>query len=270
MVYTALPQDFVLTHLVSEVQLDLSGSMTSESIPTIDASAIAVLWMNVNAVKDTFQYQTDSLDVNDVNASDIKYYVFDSSFTELNPADASVLDASGGSGAMATASSNGDLYPADVMLVKDDFVRYLAKKLFNTTFGVDLFSNEDDLKSNVETACGSGAAGNTWYDVKSKLAAVGATNNALAGPDAQSHYYSTNGSTGTSNLSRELLLQLIGADVGRFQNVQHTDTPQPIPFVAGDSISFKLTIKPAEDQELLTGVPAFSEGHIYQIKIVMV
>jgi hypothetical protein len=37
------------------------------------------------------------------------------------------------------------------MLVKHDFLRYLALKLFNTAQGVDLFNNESALISNLNT-----------------------------------------------------------------------------------------------------------------------
>jgi hypothetical protein len=176
--------------------------------------------------------------------------------------------ASGASGAIATANGSGVL-SSDKMLVAHDFVRYLAEKLFGTHYGVDLFNNEVNLLKDLRTICDDSSSGHTWYDIVSKITAVGTsgTNANIVGTDGSK--YMTNADITTSNLCRELLQQLIGSALPRFSSVLPTDGAQPLPFEADDSISFKLTIAPAPGQENLTNVAAFS-ARSYEIRLVMV
>ena len=260
---------FVLSNLASSVQMDLSGSVQPESIPALDVSAVAIFQVSLDEMKSCFQYETDSNDITDANASDIRYYVNPTHWPSLNPVNA-MLDASasGASGAIATANNSGVL-SSNKMLVAHDFVRYLAQKLFGTHYGVDLFNNEVNLLKDLRAICNDSSSGHTWYDIVSKITAVGTsgTNANIVGTAGSK--YMTNADTTTSNLCRELLQQLIGSALPRFSSVLPTDGAQPLPFEENDSISFKLTIAPATGQENLTNVAAFS-SRSYEIRLVMV
>lgn len=258
---------FVLSNLESSVQMDVSGQVPTESIPVLDVSATAVFQVSLADMQSCFQYQTDSNDITDVSSTDIRYYVNPASWPTLNPANGMMDDAQSAS-PIAVANSSGSLAP-NKMLVAHDFVRYLALKLFNTPYGVDLFNNEVDLLKGIRRICDESSAGHTWYDIVSKINAVGTsgTNANIVGTNGSK--YMTNADASTSNLGRELLQQLLGSVPERFSSINATDSAQPLPFQADDSISFKLTIAPADGQEDLTGVAAFS-ARSYEIRLIMV
>jgi hypothetical protein len=153
---------------------------------------------------------------------------------------------------------------AERNLVKHDFVRYLAKSLFNTPHGVDLFSNEDALLTDlVQKGAGARLA------IEASLNAV---NQATAANGAGSHKYSTNALTSAANFSRVLLRQVAQAAASRFHGTEGASGIRSIPFVAGDSISFKASISPAADQQLLTLPNQETAFHprVYQIKLNLV
>lgn len=258
---------FVLSNLESSVQMDVSGQVPTESIPVLDVSATAVFEVLLSDMQSCFQYQTDSSDITDVNSTDIRYYVNPASWPTLNPANA-MMDHGQSTNPIASANSSGSFVP-NKMLVAHDFVRYLAYKLFNTPHGVDLFNNEVDLLKGIRRICDGSSAGHTWYDIVSKINAVGTsgTNANIVGTTGSK--YMTNADTSTANLSRELLQQLLKTVPERFATIGNTDSPQPLPFQTDDSISFKLTIAHAPGQELVTGVVPFS-SRSYEIRLKMV
>ena len=256
------PVQFVLSELESAVQMSTQGTMDEQSIVPLDVSAVAVFEVTLDSMKSVFKFQTDSADITDLNASDIKYYVHSAEFPEVNPANA-MLDATDSTGAIASSYAN------NKMLVAHDFVRYLASKLFNTYHGVDLFNNEVDLLKNLRSICGNGASGNTWFDIKAKLAKVGlsGTHANIAGTAGAK--YMTNAEDTEENLCRVLFEQMVNSDISRFSDVVASDAPQSLPFAANDSISFKLNISAAENQEDLTGVDPI-ETRSYEIRLLIV
>lgn len=266
--YIMASNDFVLTQFNSDVTLNSSATLQSSS-PTIDASAIAILYVDLASMQNTFKYQSDSLNVNDISASDIKYYVFDSYFPTLNPANAQLDDALS-SGPIAFAGSNAIAFASNVMQVKHDFVRYIASKLFGTHHGVDLFSNVDELLSSITTVCGSDSSGNTWYDVTASLASVSAVNGTHSGilTDGSGNKFMTETVQTPDNLCRELILQLFYNNGSRFNEIADSDLIQSLPFIEGDSFSFLLNINPTETQYTLTDAPQFG-GRSYRIKMII-
>ena len=265
---TPTPIQFVLTHLDSTVQMSVSGSFDGESIPPITTDARAIYQVSVDDMKAVFKYQTDSNDVLDASDSDIQYYVYDTLFPTINPANA-MMDASDSLNPIATSNTAGSL-ASNKMLVAHDFVRYLAFKLFGTHYGVDLFNNEVPLLQNLRSICDDAEAGHTWYDIKAALADVGtAGGNAVLVANGDGDKYMTNEDTSAANLCRVLLKQMWGADPSRFASIEATDAPQSLPFYANDSISFVLSIDAAPDQELLTGVAAIPTRS-YEIRLLIV
>ena len=258
---------FVLSALESSVIMDLSGSVLTSAIPAIDVSAVAILQVSVEDMKSVFKYQTDSNDVTDASSTDLKYYVDTTEWPVLNPANAMMIT-EGDKSPIATANSAGSLEP-NKMLVAHDFVRYLALKLFNTHFGVDLFNNEIELLQNLRLICDDSAADHTWYDIKAKLDNVGpsGSHDDIQGTDSSK--YMTNEADEDTNLCRALFLQMTHSAITRFAEIDAIDTPQSLPFEVNDSISFKLNIAPAEGQEDLTSVSAFA-ARSYEIRLVMV
>jgi hypothetical protein len=81
----------------------------------------------------------------------------------------------------------------------------------------------------------------------------------------------TNANTSAENICRVLMQQMTGSAIERFATLEALDANdrRSLPFQAEDSISFKVTINPADGQEELTGVSAFG-GRSYEIRLVLV
>lgn len=247
------PLDFVLTGLDVSIAMDASAGLVFGNEPTMDASAGAVIYVKTSHMSNVFQFQTDANDVDTEASTDIKYYVNMDQWPSdliLNPAQAMMNKSTHGSyQPIATTGTSGQSYLPERMLVKHDYIRYLALKLFNTHYGVDLFSNEDVMKEDL-TSKGN----DTWQnDISANLHT--AYNN---GPY-------TNDDTGRYNFTREIFHFIVCADRDRLVSdisnggtIQDTEHKQPIPFIDGDRISFKITIHPAPNQHLLTGTSDIS------------
>jgi hypothetical protein len=257
-----MPVNFVLSHLDANLQMDLSGVLDAESIslPT-DVSAVAVFQIGLAALQNTFKFQSDAFDISNAAASDVQYYV-DPSFwpTGINIAHAMLQ------GEHATGATNalGSGYDDNRCLLKHDFVRYLALKLFNTVHGVDLFSNETELLNNIVEH------GNTIKTgITTKLTEIGLSGTAagIAGTDGSK--YLTNATTGTNNLGRIIMQQLAASAPERFaQDITNSNVAQSMPFRVDDALYFKVTVKAAAHQNDLTGVGAIDD-RVYHIKLLV-
>jgi len=247
--------NFTLSGLNQSFTLGVSGELAGAAAPTIDASCIAIYNVKLSDMLNVFKFQTDSFDVNNVDASDIKYYVYMNAWPadlSLNPANAHTL-------------SSTPILPdsADVVakrnFVKHDFVRYLALRLFNTAYGVDLFSNETQLLEDLVTK-GANAAGQI-------ISALNNVNQTSAAHGTQPHKYSTNNESGTNNFSRELLRQVAHHAKERFAEISDISGIQSIPLKADDTISFKVSISAAANQHDLTSRPNPIETRTYKIEL---
>jgi len=267
------PINFVLNALSNTITLDISGTLATEMAEDLSVNAIAVFEILDTEVQSVFQFQTDSYKISDIYSNDIKYFVFDSSMSEFNPADA-MMDYSSNeyssSGAIATEQVSNDApIPSNKMLVCHDYIRYLALKLFGTHHGTDLFNNQIELIEDIRSLCGSDVAGAVWYNVSQALQAVG-VNNANLNQTFKGLNYADTDLSGNSNISRELMLQIGQYAPDRFATLtDDSDDIQPVPLIAGDSISFTLTINAAEGQENLTGVAPIAP-RVYKIQFVVV
>ena len=249
--------EFVLTGLNQTFTLGVSGELAGAAAPALDISCVANYNIKTSDMRNVFKFQTDSFDVNNVDASDIKYYVYMNAWPadlSLNPANAHTL-------ADTPILPNSTDVVAKRNFVKHDFVRYLAKKLFNTPYGVDLFSNETQLLEDLVTK-GATAASNI-------ITALNAVNQSSASKGSTPHRYSENDLIGTSNFSRELLRQVAHHAPERFAGISDISGIQSIPLVSGDSISFKVSIAAAANQHSLTSVAGPFDNRVYKIKLTL-
>jgi hypothetical protein len=252
-----MPVDFVLTGLDQHFTLGVSGEIAAAAAPAIDVSCVANYNVKLSDMRNVFKFQTDSFDVNNVDASDIKYYVYMNAWPadlSLNPANAHTLSSE------PILSNSADVV-AKRNFVKHDFVRYLALRLFNTAYGVDLFSNETELLSDLVTK-GATAAG-------SIITALKAVDQASAARGEAPHKYSENDLNGTSNFSRELLRQVAHYAPARFASISDISGIQSIPLENDDTISFKVSITAAPNQHTLTSRPSAIETRTYKIKLTL-
>lgn len=253
--------NFTLSGLNQEFTLGVSGELAAAAAAVLDVSASAVYNIKLSDMLKVFKFQTDSFDVNDTDASDIKYYVFDASNAwptnlVLNPANADM--------SLNPIFATGGDIEANKNKVKHDFVRYLALKLFNTAYGVDLFSNEDALLSDLVSKGATAHAA-----IKTALAAVSTTAAGLANTDANGLKYATNDLSGNTNFSRELLRQVAYAAPSRFAGISNISSVQSIPLQADDTINFKVSISADAAQHNLTNVPGPFDVRVYQIRLVL-
>ena len=247
--------NFVLEGLNQRLILDVSGALAGEAPATIDASCVAMFNVKTSDMKAVFKYEADSFDVNDTDASDIKYYVYKSAWPanlKINPVLAHTLSAT------PILPTAGEIL-AEKNLVKHDFVRYLAQQLFNTPHGVDLFSNESALLTDLVQ---KGAAARLAIDAS--LVAVDISNATYGTVGSK---YSTNAETSVDNFSRVLLRQVANAAPARFHGIADISGVHSIPFDNGDTISFKVTVSPAANQHALTERTDPFHARVYKIEL---
>jgi len=263
------PINFIVDNFDTSIQLDVCGNLFN-SIVTMDVSAVCDLYVDIELVRRAFQFQTDSSNIINSEDEDIKYFIdrdsfwnYDSDYSfAINPADSQIntFETSLLEPIMDSSSE-----PTKNM-VCHDFVRFLSKKLFNTPYGVDLFDNEsellDDIRHKSTLVWSNIDKELTKYDVKNRqfltsYVALDGTyydvqenSSGEYGPDSWKYYLNDD----TENVSKKLLDQISTQNPARLQNIQDTTDIQPIPFLAGDTISLKLTISPANGQHNLTGV----------------
>ena len=261
--------DFVLNKFSNSYTMSTLATLDAGSTATIgtDVSAIAVYYIDVAAINQVFRYEADSWDVNDISSTDIKYFSYMTNWPQslqINPANA-MLDQAG-------QSTNPILNVGipNKMLVKHDFLRYLALKLFNTAQGVDLFNNETPLINNLNSI-----GAQSFQDISSTMWANDANNTSKVDGSlyvrdlSSNNMATTNNYTANDNICRELFQQILYANAARFASITLDSNGQAaVPILVGDSISYKFTVFPAANQNSLTGVSAFG-GRVYQIKLIV-
>jgi len=263
--------NFVLDKFSGEYTMAQGATMFGGAeIQLADVSATAVYFISESDIQSVFKFQSDSWDINDISASDVRYFIDMTAWPEtlfFNPVNA-MLDKEGASGYIT------DIGIANKMLVKHDFIRYLALKLFNTPNGVDLFNNEEELITHLNTMGNASfqrdISGTLWKYATTSSEAVNDLTFIL---DLSSNLKcTTDNLTSNDNICRELFNQLLVNNKMRFNNIALNDENNNIaslPITVGDSISYRFTVFPAANQNDLTGVSAFG-GRSYAIKLKVV
>lgn len=259
-----MPVDFVLEKFNYELEMGVSGELYTAVTPVLDVSATAEYYVSVADMKKTFYFQTDSRDINDLSGEDVKYYVNWPAHVVLNPCHAFVSTDS-----VAVTNANG-VIDDNRQLVKHDFIRHVAKDLFNTHLGVDLFSNEQALKDDLA----SKGHAEAWQSILTDISAVNVLNNTLLGPDVSGEYYTSDALDTSANLCRELLGQLLNTAPSRVYDLSAIAVDANIalekffiPFEDGDSISFKLTLSAAPNQHELVSKATPVPDRTYKIRL---
>lgn len=261
--------NFVLDKFSGSYTMQQSASMfQGTTIPLADVSATAVYYISQGDIQSVFKFQSDSLDINDISASDIRYFTYMSNWPAgllINPVNA-MLDKS------ESVNSILNVGIPNRMLVKHDFIRYLALKLFNTANGVDLFNNEESLVSDLNTIGNASfqrdISGTLW---KYATTASTAIDNLAFVLDASSNLKcTTDNLTTNENICRELFNQILVSNKSRFNTIAFDANGQTsLPILSGDSISYRFTVSPVTNQHNLTGVSAFG-ARSYRIKLLVV
>jgi len=231
--------NFYLSQLDVSVN-SLSASLLGETSSVFSADATVVVDIPLENAMNIFQFQTDSTDINNVTANDIKYKVVYTGYGITDMAfniDTSgiVIDNSIHSG----AANNNATY---------DYVRYLSLKLFNTHLGVDLFSNESDLRQDLRDAF------STSFD--SNMTRLHAVETDASG----------------NSPSKTILNQIINNHPERLNDIASLAVGNnwfKCPLVVGDILYFRLTVKAAANQNTVTNVVSIP-NRVYLIKVTLI
>jgi hypothetical protein len=335
--------DFVISDWGNNIILTQTASLLGASIPSLGTGIRTVYEVDTQVFRDTFQYHVDSEDLNDDNLTtsgnlgDIKYYVDNNHFkgtssVNKNWPDGYIINPTNSTTSYAnnidttfTIPSSGGSYSKNKSLVKHDYLRWIAFKLFGTHYGVDLFNNEftmleeiakqghniyeqfikyklDYINTDSTNSCmvtENKTIDTNIYNYTSGTTVVAA--NYMTGVSGSGNTYAGSGTTTTygpsttdnvSNICKTLFDQMLHAQPERFQDISGGSpyAPNtngrtgenylgdgkyeriPLPFIAGDTISFSITLKPNSGQASITNNSALSDSDLnrtYIIKLLL-
>ena len=261
--------DFILVQFNQTITLDVSGAFDS-SYSTIDSyDGICEVDICLNEWAQCFKITSDSEDINDVDASDITYFVFNASnaagikgTSAMNNKSSLVEEETlkDGNPSSAIVTNTPVLANASRNELEYDFIRHISNNLFNTPNGVDLFNNEEELRRSVELVCDVGV-GNLLDNLEDIL--IEAANQYSSGSTDKDSSY---------NLTYVLLNQLFQKQPSRFNQYavsSDVQSPSPLPWADGDKIWYLLTVNAAPNQHLLVrdNTPVTSRSYLIKMKL---
>lgn len=239
--------DFYLNGLdtsANSIHADLSGNATD----AFSGDATATIDVSLNLLKSIFKFQSDSVDICNNVLSDVKYKVVDPAGSWVySPADADLLDA------------NGIVPDATLNLVQHDWLRYIAQELFGTHLGVDLFTNEEEVRSNLVTD-----SLNALKQRFTILAGLGDLDDEDVEQDGVQ-----------INPSRQILRQIISMDSTRLDEFYNDPVEDgngffEMPLRAGDKLYFIFTAKSHANQSDIINGSSNPADREYLIRMVAV
>lgn len=222
--------------------------------------AIAEYDISLSKVNGLFRFITNDVSLSSIeDLSNIKYYV------------------SGGTTTISAEEIFSNVFENAIVTYRPlisnvniplDFTRHLANELFGSPHAVDIFSNEEEIKEYFH---------NTKNIYLNERIANILTNSGTK------EIPKTNDEN-SNNITKTLLEQIINNDSGRLTDLPSKDgvtsytVPSgveyydvPIFFKSGDSLSYILTINPAEDQINILNLSSITiKNRIYIIKINLV
>lgn len=255
--------DLLFTNHLDE-SFNISALTIPSSTPTVSVDAtVTCTGISAAALRNVFYYQTDN-DIATAGTDDVKYYVDTSAFAGID--------------ASLNASTNGTISLADGGFIAgesiaESFLRHTANGLFGTHLGVDLFTNETAVRAGIEASTLSLA-----QSINTDLAAVGinGTDADLAGTTGGK--YLDDDISGTKNVTRELINQLItdSVSVTRFEDISTNYSYSSkgagfyhVPLVAGDTLSYAVTIFPDPSQNALVATGGTATSRKFRVKLVL-
>ena len=259
-----------LVSLDKMVRIDQLGVLSS--IPYNPAfekwDAVAQCDVHLKTIRSMFVFQTDHFDVDDVAATDVRFYI--DSFNIPAAAAIGLPTAVVGNGKVSSVNAVNAALSGSELYVGKDYIRHLANRLFNTPFGVDLFTNEDALVTSVNDALDI-----VWASCAQDLENNSNTGNSITNTYLQGdagHKYQLAGNIGSGNsfnFGCELFKMLVSRAPSRFTNLQPleiaVDSVQAnrvdpaarnlynLPLKEGDQILIRVGLKPHPTQDSFQG-----------------
>lgn len=260
----------VLLAFDASCNLDACGNLIGgKSINVSAHDATAVFYVTKTDIQSMFKYFTNDADLHS-DSSTIQYYTYatasdnsSNSMYNLHNVGNGMINATD----ILSTDSHGSSFAADKSLLKHDYVRYLAKSIFNTEYGTDFFSNQSEILDSIDRACNTNAW-SVYNSVIQNVCTTNTTNTGLYYDASADAHYTTDDLSGNSNLCRELFLQLMNADPFRFFDA--SAGVHGLPFNDGDTISLSLTLNAALGQEDIVFPPcAPVPKRTYEIKLII-
>jgi hypothetical protein len=261
----ANPIDFSATELFTSVAA-VSATIAAGTVVNLgEYHATAIVEVHISDLANVFQFWTDALDVVNTPATDLKF-----KFMHNMAADAgyvmlgSDINLNGNCFIQKndhnTTSTDIDQMLDQPITVGDnvltyDYVRFLAKKLFGYSNGVDLFSNEEELRTSLQSSFIS-----SFKVVTDSLT----RNDTFADSQVKSIADTIFNQLVLSDGGKDRLTTLQLADGGT-DSAPGEGNWYKVPLAIGDTLSFILKIAPADNQHTLTNVGTIPD-HLYRIK----
>ena len=255
--------NLILTAFENTKQLTSSATVPLQT-SSFSSDAIVTLNTSVSAadLQNTFFFRSDDPILSD--ASFVYYYVDSSKWLGFND---------------TLNPKNGVVTTNEYVLndtIGKDFIRHLAAGLFGTYLGADLFTNEDVVNADINIKCDEIAT-----NISNKIAALDLSSGTFTDliADVSGNKYLPD-NTSEENLGREMFNQLITAAPSRFVGINNLATGYTyngvddgyykMPIVAGDSITFKVVLQPADGQSaaVLTGGTATERAYKVTLNVV--
>ena len=239
-----------------------AGSVFSPSLTaTVSADAtVTCTGPAATTLQDTFYFEADNFIATDPT-DDLKYYVDTSKWSNIL--------------ADLNASTNGTISIADGGFVTgesiaESFLRHISNQLFGTYLAVDLFNNESTIRAELESQCGAVAT-----NISNALSAVGVTGTDSDLSGSSPNYFLDDNTAGTKNVGREIFNQLMLSATTRFGAASLASYEMDVsgyykmPFEAGDTLSYIMTINPASDQDTSVPTGGSSSNRTFKVKLVL-
>ena len=247
--------DFFLNAEFFSTAVGLTAGTVTSGVTTDDSSLYdckAECSISLSVAQSLFQYQTDSLDMTNLASEDILYKIeYETSATPLT---ADFI-----SNTLMTA--NGINIDNELKNIPNDFIGYIAKELFGTPKGVDLFVNEEEVVASVQTQSAI-----AFDERLVELAGYGA----LTYEGVQSDGTTT---VTDGNPSRMIFDHIMASDHARFADISGNKIGETdwfkMPIAEGDSINFVLSITSPNDHSI-TGAAEAIDNRRYQIKMTVI
>lgn len=251
----------VLSSFDKVVSIESAGKITNHYSPHFDSyDAIVEIGIDLCKFTQLFGISTSYVNVDDIITDDLKYYVYSSKLGDFKPN--LHLNSIVANNPINTVGPRGEEIDQHI---QKDFIRHLAKLLFNTSFATDLFTNEDELTASV-----SHALIQMWGSCIQELQDISTTGSSpLLQGDTGKHYLDGTANT-IHNICKEIYSILMSQSPKRFSNLPSLEITDPLlqidgikqyhlPFYHGDEVCMKVTLKPNENQNLF----GLSSNHIY-------
>jgi hypothetical protein len=243
-------QSFYLNDLELSVTSTLASLGCVATDPFTGIDAYAELDVSASVIQSLFRFHTDASDIDNVEADDLYFKVYYPTSEEY-PLSTNFLT-------NTEVITNMIDTNAATNTVPYDYVRHLAKCLFNTYLGVDLFENETELREDLDTT--ARAAMDTKLQTLHSLGGRTSSQDNNPGFKLMDQI--------KCNVHERLYdIQLASGDPTVNQGL---DVWYYMPIYTGDAIYFKLNVSAATNQADVVDASVTVSNRVYQIKMNLV